>query len=229
MTQNRGLTSSIILLLVRIIILTAINVVLIELPMLKDISIPGLPLTIQSIISFVIGLIMIIVLVAFQRDFMNKMHSDYPAFPEVRTFISYALSLIIILVAYTMFDGAIRPLMPKYSWVYPVFFLVIALWPICKLVFMLVRNSRSIANWLSYKFGGEAVTEMKKNKCLACGEPTPYSAKYCPACGVLIASPGQNNIKCIVCGTVSKCTSRYCMNCGTSLNGDEQYETRVSV
>jgi hypothetical protein len=229
MTETRDLISSVVLLVVRIVILAIINLVFTELPMLKAVTIPGLPITIQSIISFVIGIIMIIALIAFRGDFISRLRSNHPSNPQIRTFITEAISLIIVLIGYTMFDGAIRPLMQQFSWLYPVFFLILALWPMYVLIITLYHNNKTIADWLFGKIAiASSTSSTIERKCPSCGKYAPYSAQYCPACGIPVASD-QNNAKCTVCSAINKCTDRYCINCGTAINSDEQYETRVSV
>ena len=184
MPDNRGLYTSILRLAIQLVILAIVNWLLTELPMVKAITIPGLPVTITSIISFIIGWIAIGVILVFRRDFIPKLRSDYPKFPQAGTIVSEGITLVIIIIAYTMFDGSIRPLMKQLAWLYPVIFLAIALWPLYVLISTLYRSSGPIADWASTKISAAPPPATENAcKCSACGKANPQSAKFCASCG----------------------------------------------
>ncbi len=229
MPDNKGLYTSILRLAIQLIILAIVNWLLTELPMIKAITFPGLPVTVTSVISFIIGWIAIGVILVFRRDFIPKLRSTYPNFPQLSTIVSEGITLVIIIIAYTMFDGSIRPLMKQLAWLYPVIFLAIALWPLYVLITTLYRSSGPIADWASTKIAATPppATEITC-KCAACGKANHPSAKFCTSCGAATCALACTS-KCAKCGTVNNQQDKYCMNCGAPLDGNDQFDTRVSV
>ena len=229
MTKTRELYAPIVRLIIQLIVLAVINWILTELPMLRAISVPQLMISMQAIISLVIGIIMVVLLILFRRDFIPGLRSEYPKFTQAVDIVSAGINLAIIIVAYTMFDGALRPLMKQFAWAYPVIFLAIALWPLYILIFTLYRSSIPIADWIFTKITDNPAENQRQGiKCQSCGKGSPARAKFCPDCGASLTSPSDSVTKCAVCGAVKRPSDRYCMNCGTSIE-EEQYDTRVSV
>ena len=229
MPDTRGLYASVLRLLVQLIVLVIINWILTELPMVKAITIPGLPVTITSIISLVIGLIAVTVILTFRRDFIPRLHASYPGFPQAATIVSEAITLAVIVILYITCDGSIRPLMKQLSWLYPVIFLAIALWPLYMLITTLYRSSGPIADWASTKIAPAPTVGIDNElKCTSCGKLNPASARYCTSCG---ASTGTSvaGSKCVACGAVNRAQDKYCPNCGALLEENKEYDTRVSV
>ena len=228
MSETRKLYASIIRLLIQLIVLVIVNWLLTGLPMVKAISIPGLPVPFTSIISFVIGLIAIIVILVFRRDFVAALNANYPNFPQAAIIVSEAITLTIIVIAYASFEGSIKPLMLKLSWLYPVIFLALALWPLYMLVTTLYRSSGPIAEWTSTRIAQPPAASTDEVKCPSCGKFSPYLAKFCTNCGVSTGTVLCSN-KCTVCGAVNRQQDKYCLECGTLIDKNDQYDTRVSV
>jgi hypothetical protein len=229
MPDTKGLYTSILRLVIQLVILAIVNWLLTELPMIKAITIPGLPVTLTSIISFIIGWIAIGVILVFRRDFIPRLRSNYPNFPQASTIVSEGITLVIIIIAYTMFDGSIRPLMKQLAWLYPVIFLAIALWPLYMLITTLYRSSGPIADWTSTKISATPppATENAR-KCAGCGKVSPAPAKFCTSCGAAMGDPACGS-KCSKCGAVNNQQDKYCMNCGAPADENDQFDTRVSV
>jgi hypothetical protein len=228
MPETKKLYASVIRLLIQLIVLVIVNWLLTALPMVKAISIPGLPVSITSIISFVIGLIAIIIILVFRRDFVAALQAKYPNFPQAAVIVSEAITLLIIVIAYASFEGSVKPLMLQLSWLYPVIFLALALWPLYMLITTLYRSSGPVAEWASTKIGQRPTAGMEEVKCPACGKFSPASAKYCTNCGVAAGTVLCSN-KCTSCGAFNRQQDKYCLDCGALLDKNDQYDTRVSV
>lgn len=226
--ESRGLFTLLVRLIVQLLILSVINLILIELPMLKAITIPGSPVTIPAVISFVIGIVMIGVLLAFRQDFIPMLRRSFSGFPQAATIASSAIILGIIITAYSMFEAAIRPLMFQFAWSYPVIFFIIALWPLFTLVTSLYSSGRPIADWAAEKITQNTMNGQEGTRCTSCGVAHVRSAKFCPACGVCLVLQTENNTSCQACGAVNKSSYKHCVNCGALIE-EEQYETRVSI
>ncbi|MCX6005970.1 MAG: zinc ribbon domain-containing protein [Chloroflexi bacterium] len=229
MPDTRGLYASVLRLVVQLIVLVIINGILTELPMVKAITIPGLPVAITSIISLIIGLVAVTVILIFRRDFIPRLRANYPGYPQAATIVSEAITLAIIVIIYVMCEGSIRPFMKQLAWLYPVIFLAIALWPLYILITTLYRSSGPIADWASTKIAPAPTVSIDNElKCTSCGELIPSSARYCTSCG---ASTGTSvsGSKCAACGALNRAQDKYCLNCGALLDENEEYDTRVSV
>ena len=204
-------------LVIGLIILAIINWILTSLPMVQQLQLPWLPITIKAIVSAIIGIIMIAIFITFRRDFVPRLDAAMPSFPEAGTIVAAAVAIGIITIAYIMFDDLILPFMGNFSWIYPVVFAVIALWPLITLVVTLYRSSDKIADLVTGKIA-EASGELVK--CANCGEVIPSNAKFCPRCSVklslLVADTGS--IKCKKCGAENKAEDRYCLECGKPLH-----------
>ncbi|MGA2368348.1 MAG: zinc ribbon domain-containing protein [Dehalococcoidia bacterium] len=229
MPETRGLFTLLVRLIVQIIILSVINLILIELPMLKAITIPGSPVTIPAVISLIIGAIMIGILLGFRLDFVPMLRRSFTGFPKAATIASSAIILGVIITAYTMFGAAVRPLMFQFAWAYPVIFLIIALWPLFTLITSLYSSGKPIADWAAEKITQNSMnSQCEGTRCTSCGNVCMPSAKFCPACGVCLVPQTENNTSCKACGAVNKSSYKYCLNCGAQIE-EEQYETRVSI
>jgi hypothetical protein len=229
MPESRGLLTLLVRLVVQFLILSVINLILINLPMLKAITIPGSPITLPAIISLVIGAIMIGILLGFRQDFVPMLRRSFRGFPQAATIASSAIILGIIITAYTMFEAAVRPLMFQFGWVYPVIFLIISLWPLVTLIITLYSSGRPIADWAAEKIMQNTMSgQCESTRCAACGAICVRNAKFCPACGVCLVPQTENNTGCKACGTVNKSSYKYCLNCGALIE-EEQFETRVSI
>jgi len=119
-----------------------------------------------------------------------------------------------------MFDEAVLPFMKQYSWVYPLVFVLIAIWPLYVLLSTLYRSSDKIAELATGKIA-EASGEMVR--CPECGELVIKTAAYCPNCSTKIAvlKSEATTVKCSKCGAENKPKDRYCLACGRPLASGE--------
>ena len=213
-------------LIVGLIILSVINWILTSLPMISGLRIPWLPISINAIISLVIGIIMISVFFRFRQDFVPKLESAMPSFKELAEIVHSATNLAMIIIAYVMFDDVILPFMKDFAWIYPLVFLLIALWPLISLITMLYRSSGKIADLATFRI---AETRGELTMCTSCGAIIPRNAMYCTKCGAQIAVAVTKiaSTKCDVCGMENKTGDLYCMACGNPLNSGEVGQTEL--
>lgn len=206
-------------LIVALIILAVINAILTALPMIRGLVIPRVFISAAAIISVVIGIIMIAIFLNFRRDFVPRLQTALPAFPESGTIVSSGIILAVIVIAHLMFDGVILPLIRGFSWVYPVFFLLLAIAPLYSLILTLYRSSDKITNLITGKMA--EVTE-EATKCPQCGETNPSTVKFCSSCGADLESvrkavQGATPLHCSKCGAENSPDAKFCQNCGASL------------
>ena len=218
MSFTRNIYGPLFRLITGLIILALINWILTSLPMVKEFSIPGLPVTIAAVISVIVGIIMIIILLNFSRDFTPAIRFAWPAFPESGRIVSSGVTLAIIIVAYLLFDDFFRPFISSHWWIYTLVSLVLAIYPTCILVITLYRGSGHLADIVTAKV---AEDRGELRKCPICGELVPGNARYCPNCSTFLAVPQVKSVRCNKCGAENKPTSNYCMICAAPLKGKE--------
>lgn len=219
MSFTRNIYGPLFRLITGLIILVIINWILTSIPMVKQFSIPGFPVTIAAIISVIVGIIMIVILLNFSRDFTPALRYMWPAFPESGRIISSGVTLAIIIVAYLMFDDFFRPFISNYWWVYTLIFLALAIYPTCILVITLYKGSSHLADLVTVKV---AQGRGELRKCAVCGELVPSNAKYCPNCSSsLMVQQVPHSIRCSSCGAENRFSANFCMICATPLKGRE--------
>ena len=203
-------------LFVGLIILAIVNIILTSLPMIMAVQIPVIPVTINAIISFVIGIIMISLLITFRREFVPRLEGATPSFRELADIVHAATNIAIIVVAYLMFDELIMPFLKQYTWVYPIFFLALVLWPLIALVVALYKSSDKLADEATFKIAeirGELI------RCPHCSALIPSNARYCTNCSTKIglAVTKVHTMRCTECGTENNPGDTYCLACGSPL------------
>lgn len=216
-------------LIVGLIILAIINWILTSLPMVSALKIPWLPIPINAIVSLIIGIIMISLFLTFRRDFVPRLERAMPSFKELADIVHSATNLAMIIIAYLMFDKAILPFMQQFAWVYPLIFLVIAIWPLVSLIVTLYRSSTKIADLATFKIAeirGELVM------CKSCDAILPASAKYCTRCSAKLDLPATVApvvmTKCGTCGAGNKAGDVYCLDCGNPLSSTKESQLSSS-
>jgi len=192
--------------------------------MISALSIPRIPVSINAIISMIIGIIMISLLFNFRQDFVPRLEQALPTFKELAEIVHAATSLGMIVVAYVMFDDVILPFMSRFTWVYPLVFLLIALWPLVILIVTLIRSSGKIADMATF---GIAKTRGEVLECPHCHAIIPGNASYCPNCSdkITVVAADGSTIKCATCGIENRIGDTFCLGCGKPLSSKE---TKVS-
>lgn len=203
-------------LVVGLLVLAIINWILTSLPMVKAVSIPGSPISVTAIVSVIVGFIMIALLLNFGKEFSPRVQAALPTISESGPIVSSAIALSVVTVAYLMFRDAVVPLMKDYGWIYPLAFLIVAIWPLVTLITALYHSSNKVADLAAVKIA-EASGELIK--CAKCGAYISSSAKFCPACSapVVRQSATIEKIKCPFCGAENKSDHVYCLACGKEL------------
>jgi uncharacterized OB-fold protein len=201
---------------VGLIILAIVNIILTSLPMITAVRIPVIPVTVNAIISFVIGVIMISLLITFRREFVPRLEKATPSFKELADIVHAATNIAIIVVAYLMFDEIIMPFLKQFTWIYPLFFLALVLWPLIALVVALYKSSDKLADEATFKIAeirGELI------KCPNCAALIPSNARYCTNCSTKIALAVAKvyTTRCVECGTENNPGDAYCLECGSPL------------
>ena len=216
MAISRDVYKPVIGLIIRLIILGIVYWILTGLPMIKELTIPRLPISTSALVSVIIGIIMIAMFLTFKRDFAPRFKEAVPAFPESEIIVKSGVNIIVITIAYTMFGEAIKPLMKQYSWAYPIFFVLIAIWPLWTFIATLYKSSDNIADLATGKIA-EASGELVK--CGNCGELITSDAIYCPMCSAKMNTIIEEVaiIKCGRCGTENRSGGRFCLACGKPL------------
>jgi hypothetical protein len=230
MPESRQLYASAIRVIIQLTVLALINWLLTELPMIKAISIPGVPVTLASVISLAIGIIMIVILLVFRGRFVAGVRARSANFPELNYLVSDAITITVILIAYNSFEHIIRPFMKEYSWTYAPVFLLIALWPLISFITALYRSTGPAADWISAKFAtGSTLKPRPLSRCGACGRSCSRDDDYCPECGARLASLTESSCDCTSCGAPNRSANKYCTKCGVLMPNDDQYDTQVSI
>lgn len=216
MAISRDVYKPVVGLVIRLIVLGLVYWILTGLPMIKELTIPRLPISTGALVSVIIGIIMIAMFLTFKRDFAPRFKEAVPAFPESETIVKSGVNIIVITIAYTMFDEAIIPFMKQYSWAYPIFFVLIAIWPLCTFISTLYKSSDKIADLATGKIA-EASGELVK--CDNCGELITSAAVYCPMCSVKLDVQLEEvtAVKCGKCGAENRADGRFCLACGKPL------------
>jgi uncharacterized OB-fold protein len=203
-------------LFVGLIILAIVNIILTSLPMITALQIPVIPITINAIISLIIGIIMISLLITFRREFVPRLEGAAPSFKELADIIHAATNIAIIVVAYLMFDEAILPFLKQYTWIYPLVFLALVLWPLIALIVALYKSSDKLADEATFKIAeirGELI------RCPHCTALIPSNARYCTNCStkIALAVAKVHTTRCVECGTENNPGDIYCLECGSPL------------
>lgn len=133
-------------LIIALVIVVIIRGIITSLPMLWQLRIPGMPISIESIISAVFGIIAIMIFRNFNFEFVPKVQERWQKIPELGTIVKMSVILIMIVIAYDSFDGIIYPFIGGFSWIYPLAFLVLAIMPIYTLFMTLYRNVDKITD-----------------------------------------------------------------------------------
>ncbi len=177
-------------LVIALIVVFIIGSVLTSLPMLGDIWLPGMPISITSVISAIFGIILIFLLLNFKRDIVPKVQGRWKAFPEMGTVVKMSVLILIILISYDSFAGIILPFLYNFRWIYPLAFLGLAIIPIYTLGITLYRNVDKTTDLITGRL--TEVAEGRENKedmsvkCGNCGIENENTDKFCSNCGTLL-------------------------------------------
>lgn len=173
----------VIKLVIGLVSLLIIRYIVSVIPMVKDARVSGMPVTPLQIVRAVINTVILVVLLNFGRELKRVGRNIFQKFTEVGDVANMVVILITICIAYTVYDELVYRLLlrGRYSWIYPVFFLCIALIPIYLLGSTLYKNIDKFTELLAGKLQTDA--EEEAIVCSNCGEPLGPDTKFCPNCG----------------------------------------------
>jgi ribosomal protein L40E len=217
--QLRNLIRVSISFAITLIVLAIIRAVVLRLPHMDEMVSDFL--TISDIVVMVISVIFIVVIIVFGKILAGHAVLMLPIFPGIGSLINNIVILISIIIAYVTFDIVIMPFFRLYdiSWLYPVIFLVLALIPIARIIYVFYTNSGNIA----YLFRrGKTSSSTSEIICNNCGTLNSPGSAFCFKCGQKIEKTKKNI--CSTCGAELEPGSEFCSNCGSKVERLEKKE-----
>lgn len=210
MTDDKSqLVKPIIRVIIALIALGVINFIILRLPGLTRINIPGLmlPYSIPAIISAIIATIMILIVLKFGFDFGPTVQRAYPTFPEMRTVAMNAVYLVAIVIAYTSYQPIILPFLMPDDWIYHLVFFIAALIPAYIIASTLMKN---IDKWTGHIYTNVKEATGGFIDCQKCGVRNDTTNQFCKACGAKLVS----TVFCMDCGAQISPNTKFCPKCG---------------
>lgn len=214
--QLRNLIRVSISFAITLIVLAIIRAVVLKLPHMDEIV--SRFLTISDIVVMIISVIFIVVIIVFGNILAGNAVLMLPIFPGIGSLINNIVILISIIIAYVSFDILVMPFFRQYdiAWLYPIIFLVLALIPIARIIYIFYTNSGNIA----YLFRRAKSPSLKGDiVCSNCGAANPPGSEFCIACGKKLEEPIKNI--CPNCGAELAPGSVFCSNCGAKIGKDQ--------
>ncbi len=188
-----------------IIMLLVLKLITTEIPMFSGLSV---------YVNLVINILIILVLVNFNREFGRELRNRAPGFPESTSI----LNSIVLLVSVVLLYYALLPFATKYIykflWVYQLTFAILAIIPIYRAGMTIYTNIGKIAQLVSGK-----ITEASVNtvECPQCKKKNPEGNKFCDNCGTSLQADTVSDKICPKCNANNSPSSKFCINCGTKL------------
>jgi len=211
--QSRSFTS-IIRLFVIMIFLWIINYIIQRLPMLTDLYIEDIGMTLASLGKMIVFMIMIFVIWNFGREFAPELRKLIPAWPESASLLKAIIFLISVVIAYSTF----LPIAYKFIrdfWIYQLVFGILAIFPVVQGGLILYRSVDKITTKVE-----DQATRMASVQCVNCGSLNPPSGKFCQTCGKEVSKKLEDakTQKCPKCGAENQPIAKFCINCGDSMD-----------
>jgi Double zinc ribbon len=219
--QLRNLIRVSISFVVTLIMLAIIRAVVLRLPHMDEMV--GKFLTISNIVAMIISVMFIVVIIVFGKILAGYAVLMLPIFPGIGSLINNVIILIVIIIAYVSFDIVIMRYfrLNNIAWLYPIIFLILALIPIARIIYIFYTNSGNI----TYLFSKEKVpltaNEITCNNCRAINAT---GAAFCCICGEKIEK-AEKNI-CASCGAELASGSSFCNSCGNKVEKIEKKESK---
>ncbi len=201
--------------LVALVMLWFARVVLLRLPMIRELTIPDVPLTGLALVRIVISLLMIGVLLNFAREFGHQLTVAFPQLPQGSTILTSLVYIAVVVLAYDAFNWPARLFLKEDFWVYQWAFVLLAIPGIYKGGVAIYGSVDDIAALFTREIGraaGELVP------CPECGQLNPVGANFCFKCGtdIEVARPAAP-IKCSQCGAENPAEATFCAQCGAKI------------
>ena len=218
--QTKNLIRVSISFAITLIVLAIIRAIVLRLPYMNE------PvtyyLTISDIVVMVISVVFIVVIIVFGKILAGHAVLMLPIFPGIGSLINNIVLLISIIIAYVSIDIVIMPFFRLHdiAWLYPIIFLVLAIFPIIRIIQIFYTNSGNIA----YLFKREKTLMANDNLCNNCGVNNEPGAVFCTGCGKKIEKIEKN--KCTYCGAELTPGSAFCNSCGKKIEKTEEKEDK---
>ena len=181
MNQDRVpkvLYASLIRLAVALVMLFIIEGVIVSLPMIKGLTIPGFPLSGSEVVATVARVIMIAVLLGFAQRFGLDLRWGLPQVPASETMVTSIAYALAAFMAYKAFYSAAFLLLKDVMWAYQLLFLLLVAIPVGKLGLALYNSVDQIVELARRGRGGTEVVT-----CARCGANNVVGARFCERCG----------------------------------------------
>lgn len=195
---------------VGIVILLILWLVIVNLPMLEEISLP-LEFTFAELLAAVVLTLIITMLVSFGMRMELRLGYLVTDFPQGGTMVKHFVFLIAILIAYFAFRPLGVPYLDEMDWIYHLLFLVVFLAVLAVLGKSIYSNIEAFTEFLtgSKRRGPSASAALL---CSKCGEKSAAGTRFCSFCGEKLPQP----LKCSGCGTFLRPGAKFCPGCGAA-------------
>jgi len=214
-------------LFIGVVVLLIIGTVINALPMVKEIPVTDLPVSISELVKVVIATLILVILINFAFEFGDNLEDVVPAFPELGVISKWVVFLIAVIVAFVSYNNVAAVFLGEQKWIYSLFFVAIALVPILNLLILFYRHVAQMTELIVS--GTENMGRSRRrvgnsnaqsSSCPHCGSPIVAGAKFCRSCGeqVVVKGPRQpvnaNLANCPECGSVLNANAKFCGDCG---------------
>jgi len=183
--------------------------------MIRELTIPDVPLTGTALVRIVISLLMIGVLLNFAREFGDQLRVGLPHFPQGSTILTSLVYIAAVVLAYDAFHWPARLFLKEDFWVYQWAFVLLAIPGIFRGAVAIYGSVDDITALFTREIGrvaGELVP------CSQCGQLNPTGAGFCFKCGtrIEVARPAAL-VKCSQCGVENPAEAIFCAQCGAKV------------
>jgi uncharacterized paraquat-inducible protein A len=214
-------------LIIGVVVLLTIGTIINALPMVKEIPVTDLPLSISELVKVVIATLILVIIINFAFEFGDNLEDVVPAFPELGIITRWAVFLIAVIVAFVSYNYVAAVFLAEQKWIYSLFFVAIALVPILNLLVLFYRHVAQITELIVS--GTENMGRRRprarnaaaqSSSCPHCGSPIAAGAKFCRSCGEQIVvkstvQPGSSRVaNCPECGSILSADAKFCGQCG---------------
>lgn len=220
----------IIKLIVGIGIMLIARYVVASLPVIRNakIPIPNFPFQPLELALLVIDTIMVVIVIGFGGSMGNALSAGINRFPEIGSIFHMVVILCALLLAYRIYTPLSSRFIPQdIRWLYPLGFIVIAIFPVYNIVMTIYRKIDAMTTVPEVQNSSENLKVARKvrskatNSCPSCGAKVPEGWQFCPECGEAISEPAKPVQR--VKTEVKEDVVRQCPNCGSAVEDDAKF------
>lgn len=179
-----------------------------------------------SIADAIIDTLIFIALIISALGFKELIRKRSNRLPEGGVMILLLVLTIVVVLAYSAYDGIFPPLLGTDVDLYGWFFLVLGIIPLIGLIVVGARNMDTITE-VVFNSASRAVavpsnvqsqTTTSSLVCKKCGAVLSTGVKFCGSCGApVIVEEKLAERFCPSCGTKNNAAAKFCENCGAKL------------